>query len=320
MSEQRPTSVHIAVRLDERRAELVERRLREVGLNPVRLAGSAEVAARLPEIEYLLIGRPPRIDWSPAGRLKLLHVAGAGVDPLFPARGLREQVVVTNSRGTMADAVRDHVLALMLALARDLPRAFAQQARRRWQGYSSASIAGKRVCVVGLGEIGGRVAQACSALGLSVVGVRRTSAVCPGVLRVYAAAELRQALTGADFVVLSLPRTSSSLGGIGEQELSVLGAGAFLVNVARGGIVDEQALLRALSSRRLAGAAMDVFADEPLPADSPLWNCPGLIITPHCAGFTPDYFDPVVALFIDAVQRLERGELPRNVVSREHEY
>lgn len=320
MNERLPKSVHLAVKLDEPSAARVEQHLREAGLTPVRLSGAEELAARLDEIEYLLLGRPPRIDWSPARRLKLLHVAGAGVDPLFPARGLHEQVVVTNSRGAMADAVRDHVMALLLALARDLPRAFAQQTRRQWQSYAAAAISGKRLCLVGVGEIGQRVAQVAPGFGLEVVGVRRTAAPCPGIAEVYAPGALHQALVGADFVVLALPRTRHTRHAFGERELAVLPAGASLVNVARGGIVDESALIQALRSGRLRGAAMDVFADEPLAADSPLWTCPRLIITPHCSGSIPHYFDPVIRMFVDGIERLERGEVPLTVVSREHEY
>lgn len=299
---------------------MVTERLRRAGLRAVFLRTAAALEAALPEVELLLLGRPPRLDWSGAQRLRLLHVAGAGVDPLFPARGLREQVVITNSRGAMADAVRDHVLALVFAFARDLPRAFAQQAARSWQTYSREPIRNQRLCVVGLGEIGSRVASAGIALGFRVSGVCRSARPFPGVEPVRDVAELSAAFAEADYVVLCLPLTSSTRGLCDDALLGALSPRAVLIDVSRGGIVDEGALERRLRAGQLRGAALDVFAEEPLPPNSPLWTCPGLLITPHSAGSIPTYFEAVVALFVDAVERLTRGEQPRTLVSRTAEY
>jgi phosphoglycerate dehydrogenase-like enzyme len=313
-------TVHVALALAPADQAMLSERLRRAGLQAVFLRTTAALGTALPEVELLLLGRPPRIDWSSAKRLRLLHVAGAGVDPLFPAQGLREQVVITNSRGTMADAVRDHVLALLFAFARDLPRAFAQQATRSWQSYSREPIRDQSLCVVGLGEIGSRVARAGVALGLRVSGVCRSPRAFPGLDPVRGMAELGQAFGEADYVVLCLPLTSSTGGLCDDTLLSTLSPRAVLIDVSRGGIVDQVALERRLRAGQLRGAALDVFADEPLPPSSPLWTCPGLLVTPHSAGFTPTYFEPVVELFIDVIERLSRGEQPKTLVSREEEY
>lgn len=314
-----PTA-HVALALAPADEAMVSERLHRAGLQAVFLRTATALEAALPEVTLLLIGRPPRIDWSSATRMRLLHVAGAGVDPLFPAQGLHEQVAITNSRGAMADAVRDHVLALLFAFARDLPRAFAQQATRTWQSYSREPIGGQRLCVVGLGEIGSRVANAGAALGFRVSGVCRSRRQFPGVDPVRGIAELDAAFGEADYVALCLPLTASTRGLCDDKLLSALSPRAVLIDVSRGGIVDQSALERRLRAGQLRGAALDVFAEEPLPPSSTLWTCPGLLITPHSAGSTPTYFEPVVALFLDAIERLSRGEQPRTLVSREQEY
>ncbi len=313
-------SVHVAIRLDDATQRDVSRQLGAVELTATFLPDQRQLQAHLPDIEWLLIGRPPRIDWSGAGKLRLLHVAGSGVDPLFPAVGLSERVIVSNCPTMTADAVRDHVLALLLALARDLPRAFEQQRQRSWRMYPAPSVVGQRVCVVGLGAIGLRVAAACTALGLEVVGVSRTARPAQHVSAIYGTDDLRLAVSRCNYVVLCVPLTSQTRGMFNRSVLEAMPTTAVLVNVARGGIVDETALVELLKQGRLRGAACDVFSDEPLPATSPLWTCPRLLITPHNAGFIPDYVPSAVHMFTQAIERVRAGERPAFVVSREAEY
>jgi phosphoglycerate dehydrogenase-like enzyme len=273
----------------------------------------------LPRIELLVLGRPPRIDWSAAARLRLIHVAGSGVDPLLPARGLRPEVTITNSRGAHAELVRDHAIASLLALFREFPRAHAQQARREWRSYPTQSVAGKRLCIVGLGEIGARIAAVAHALGMRVSGVCRTPREVPGTELVVGIPQLVEVLSTADAVVLCVPLTSQTRGLFNAEVLAALPTGARLVNVSRGAVVDEAALEVALRAGRLT-AALDVFEAEPLPSTSSLWDCPGLLVTPHIAGFATDYMDGVIAAFVAATLALEAGELPPTVVSREYQY
>lgn len=311
---------HVALKLDAAARVTLAEQLRAVGLDVCFLQDKADLDARLHEIELLLLGRPPRLDWSRATQLKLIHVAGAGVDPLFPADGLRAEVVVSNCRGAHADAVRDHVLALLLAFARDLPRAWVQQRAKEWSGYPSKSLTGQTVCVVGLGEIGRRVAAALGALGMRVVGVNRTGKACAAARVVYPVEHLPMAVSEADYVVLCLPLTSSTRRLFDARVLDLLTQQCVLINVARGGIVDEHELESRLRAGRLRGAALDVLEREPLPKDSSLWSCPGLLLTPHCAGYTPEYFASVGAAFIDALRHVQRGEAPLTSVSRQFEY
>lgn len=316
-------TVHVALSLNDVDAALVERRLEERGLRVVWAANAAELSVQLPEIRYLLVGRPPRLDWSRATGLELLQVAGTGVDPLFPATGLPLSVHVANTRGVHALAVRDHVLALLLAFARSLPRLLQQQARAQWQPFPVPSVAGHRLCLVGFGSIGQRVARVGKVLGMQVEAVQRTSKNSPPHPdrdQRFAPEELPQALHRADYAVICLPLTSHTRGLLSAQTLAALEPHAVLINVSRGGIVDDTALETMLRKGKLRGAALDVFEHEPLDPRSTLWSCPNLVVTPHVAGFTPDYIDTVLDVFLENLELVSEGDPPRTLVSREHEY
>lgn len=313
--------VHVSLRLDA----ADERRCREVferaGLRGRLFSSADELARGLGECRFLLLGRPlPEFDFSAAKRLDLLQLAGSGVDPLFPARGLRAEAMIANCRGLHADAVRDHVLALLLALARDVPRALAQQRERRWAPFAREAVSGKKLVLLGFGAVGARVARAANALGMVVTAVRRSERAEPELARVYPPSGLVEAVSDADFLVVAVPLTSETRGVVSAEVLSALPERAAVINVSRGGVLDERALEAALRAGRLAGAALDVFEHEPLPAQSTLWDCPGLVVTPHVAGYEPAYLSKVFELFAENVRRVERGEAPLSVVSRELEY
>lgn len=294
--------------------------LSNAGLAPIFLANVPALAASLSSIEYLLIGRPPRLDFAPAERLRLLQIAGSGVDPLFPARGLRDEVAIANCRGAHANGVRDHALSLLLAAARDLPRAFAQQARREWRPYASTPLQGQRLLLLGFGAVGSRVARAAAALGMRVSAVRRSARREPELERTYLPEELVEAARQADYLVICAPLTGKTRGLVDAGVIGALPRHAALIDVSRGGIVDHAALAAALQAGELRSAACDVFEEEPLPATSPLWSAPRLIVTPHVAGLEPRYFAPILASFAENVRRVQRGEAPLESVSRELEY
>jgi phosphoglycerate dehydrogenase-like enzyme len=307
--------VHVAMQLNSSTQMLVQMYLEQQGLSPVFLS-ETELCSRLAEVEWLLLGRPPRIDWSSATRLKLIHVAGTGVDPLFPAVGLSETVHISNARGAHADAVRDHVLLLALALTRDLPRALAQQQRRVWKSFSAPALAGQRWLVLGCGEIGTRISQAATALGVHVHAFARHPRSATGAFQVSTLEALDAALPSADAVVLCLPLTDETRGLFHAERIARLSPAAMVINVSRGGILDEAALLGRLQQGTLHGAGLDVFEAEPLPTNAPHWTCPRLIVTPHNAGFTLDYWAPVLASMLSAMHALKQGGTPTNLVSR----
>jgi phosphoglycerate dehydrogenase-like enzyme len=283
-----------------------------------RLAGSADIA---------FTGQLTPAQLEAAPRLRWIHSPSAGIaGMLFPAM-LARDIVITNSRGLSAETIAEHVLAVTLALFRRLPLAFARQADRAWAqdeigGEGNRTIARSHVVIVGLGGIGAATAARMHALGARVTGVRRRvdADLPPGVSAVRRPEELREVLADADVVVIAAPQTKETRGLIGAPELAAMKPDAVLVNVSRGGLVDEDALSAALREHRLAGAALDVFRNEPLTPDSPLWDLPNLLVTPHTSGYRRDHWEAVVALFADNLRRFERGEELLNLVDKNRGY
>jgi phosphoglycerate dehydrogenase-like enzyme len=260
-----------------------------------------------------------------APRLRWLHAWGAGVDGVLRQPGAIERdFILTTTSGIHAVQMTEHVLAVLLAFARRLPDAMRAQAARTWRHMERAEVfelAGKTLLLIGLGSIGRHTAQIAAALGMRVLGVRRTpSGSIPGVERVAGIEDLHDLLPEADFVVLMTPLTSETRGLIGERELRLMKRDAYLVNVARGGVVDEAALIRALRAGWIAGAGLDVFEHEPLSSDSPLWEMANVMITGHYAGVTPAYEARAFEVFLDNLQRYRAGQPLRNVVDKRRGY
>jgi phosphoglycerate dehydrogenase-like enzyme len=263
-----------------------------------------------------------------APRLQWIHSPAAGVSHMLYPEMVARPITITNGRGTSADTMAEHVLAVVLALFRRLPTALARQAARVWaqdeiaSAPGSRTIAGSHVLVVGLGAIGTATAARLSALGATVTGIRRRAdgPAIPGVAAIHARAALHELLPAADVVVLSAPQTAETRALIGEPEVARMKAGAILVNVSRGALVDEDAVARSLRSGALGGAALDVFRTEPLPPDSPMWDVPNLLITPHVSGFRRDHWDAVIALFVDNRRRFAAGQPLLNVVDKQAGY
>lgn len=279
-----------------------------------------ELAAGIGEAVYLFALQPPRGHWARAERLRLIQAFGAGVDYLLPATGLRDDVVIANQRGMSADSMAEFGLALVLALLKQLPFFVEAQRRRAWTRRLPERAAGKTLGILGLGAIGLALAQRAHALGLRVIGTQREPKPHPAVARVEPPEGTLRVLAESDVAVLLVPLTEATRGSIGARELAALKPSAYLVNLARGGIVDEEALRRALVDGRLAGAAFDVFASEPLPEDHPLWSAPNFWLTPHVAGGFPELLDVSIGLFAENVARLERGEPVASAVDRARGY
>ena len=242
------------------------------------------------------------VDW--------VHSIQAGVDR-FPFDALEaEGVALTSSAGIHGPAIGETVAGYLLMFRRRLHRAVAHQQRREWQppAWDEAStLAGDTVCVVGLGTLGRGIADAASALGCRVVGVRASADPVEGVERVYGPDALEAAVGGADFVALAVPLTDETHHLVDADVLAAMPEDAYLVNVARGPVVDEAALVEALEAGTIAGAALDVFETEPLPSDSPLWDLEEVVVTPHCAAFTVDYHRNVADLVRRSVSNLRAG-------------
>lgn len=258
-----------------------------------------------------------------ATQLQWIHSPAAGVGAMLYPEMLARPIVITNSSGLSGETIAEHVLAVTLAFFRRLPLAFVRQAQRHWAqdeiGLTAGNrtLAGAHVVIVGLGAIGTATAVRMRALGASVTGIRRRVDVPapPGVV-VRGPDDLLRTLPSADVVVIAAPQTRETRGLIGRAELAAMKADAILVNVGRGGMVDEEAVAEALRAGRLGGAALDVFRHEPLGPDHPLWDVPNLLITPHTSGYRRDHWELVTGLFTENLRRFDRGESLINVVDK----
>jgi D-2-hydroxyacid dehydrogenase (NADP+) len=278
------------------------------------LLGEAEIiyGFRLPEN---LIARAPKLRW--------FQTMSAGVDRFLTAEFRRSSVVLTSVSGIHATPISEFVLSLMLMFAKKAPLAFQQKQQKQWQPFLAATLRSKTVGVVGLGHIGREVARLARAFGMRVVATRRSARKAQRaryVDRLYPPGQLKQLLSESDYVVLTLPLTSETYRIIGEAELHSMKQTAYLINVARGGLVDEAALVRAIEDKRIAGAGLDVFATEPLPADSPMWSFPNVIISPHIAGGMEDYVARATAVFCENLRRYLSGRRLINIVDKKKGY
>ncbi|PZG47002.1 D-2-hydroxyacid dehydrogenase [Spongiactinospora gelatinilytica] len=267
--------------------------------------------------------------WEPARmpancpELRWVQATSAGIGQFVDRHGLAgSDLVFTTAAGTHAGPLAEFALMGVLHFVKGVPDLRRWQARRHWERYTTRSLAGSRVVVVGLGGIGRRVAEVFAALSARVVGVGRPGREydVPGLAEARSFTEIREALTGADALVLACPLTDETRGLIGLAELAALAPGAVVVNIARGPVIDEPALVDALSSGRLGGACLDVFAEEPLPARSPLWAMDNVIVSPHSASTVDAENALLTELFTDNLRRWLAGRPLRNVFDREKGY
>jgi len=284
-----------------------------------------EIEGALDEIEIAAGGFPHDL-LSRARNLRWLQQWGAGADWLlrYP-EAVDLDFVLTNASGVHTIPISEHILAFLLTFARGFHRAVHAQSRRQWLHDSEQlglfELAGKTMLLIGLGAIGARTAQVAAALGLRVLAVRRNPSLSvPGVEAIFAPDRLLELLPKADLVVLTVPLTHETRGMIGERELQAMKPTAYLVNIGRGGTIQEAALIQALRKGWIAGAGLDVFETEPLPENSPLWEMENVLITAHYAGATPHYHERALAIFLDNLRRYRAGEPLRNVVDKKLGY
>ena len=273
-----------------------------------------EVLLSNPIVPDDIVERAPGLKW--------LQLTSAGVDRLLNAPVVQSHVMVTTASGIHAVPISEFVIGAMLAFAKGLPRAFRAQQERAWRPYWPEELEAKTVGVLGMGAIGARVVELSKALGMRVLAMRRSverritgqEAGNAAVDEMLPPSELTYLLGESDYVVVALPLTPESRELIGEAELRAMKPSAVIVNIGRGAIIDETALVQVLKEGRIAGAALDVFQQEPLSAESELWGLENVIVTPHISGGTPLYMERAVELFCDNLRRYVSGEALRNVV------
>jgi phosphoglycerate dehydrogenase-like enzyme len=251
-----------------------------------------------------------------ASRLRWLQASSDGVDHvLVPALVARTDVIVTNARGIFEAPIAEWVIGAILAMVTGLQRSLVDQAGGRWTvGRRTQRVAGLHLVVVGPGPIGRETAIRAQALGMRVSAVGRSARHDPVFGEVVGRERLHDVLGGADVVLDALPLTDATRGTFDADAFAAMRPGTRFLNVGRGGTVDQPALVEALRRGHLAGAALDVFATEPLPADDPLWSMPNVIVSPHISGDVEGYEEQTVALFLDNLGRFVRGEQLRNLV------
>jgi phosphoglycerate dehydrogenase-like enzyme len=294
---------------------------RRSGISSFEVRDADSLAARIAEADVLVVSGLWRESLlARALRLRFIQAVSAGVDQFDRAALAARSVRLASAQGANEHAVAEHAMALLLALARRLPEARDNQIRHHWRGMIADprrredELGGKTLLVVGPGRIGGRLARLAKAFSMHVIGIRRIAAAAPGCDEVHPVTALAALLPRADYVALTCPLTAETERLIDATALRQMKPGACLINCARGKVVDEAALIAALRQGEIAAAALDVSAEEPPAADSPLWDLPNLLLTPHTAGETRRYEENVVDLLMENLDRLRRGAALRNQV------
>ena len=279
--------------------------------------------ASLEDAEVIYGLRLPQDVIKKAPNLRWVQVMSAGVERFLDADMRESAVVLTNVSGIHAIPISEFVIGLMLMFVKQSTVCLELKQKSRWERISPVVMTNKTVGIVGLGSIGQQVARLAKAFGMTVVATRRSSREgtrARNVDLMLPSGRLNELLAQSDFVVLCVPFTLETAKLIGENELRTMKPSARLINIARGGIIDEQALIRALQEGWIAGAGLDVFATEPLPHDSPLWALPNVILSPHISGTREDYVLAATKLFVDNLHRYLEGKRLLNIVNKTRGY
>ena len=274
------------------------------------ILGETEVLLTNPIVPDNVVDRAPALKW--------LQLTSAGVDRLLDAPVVRSSVSMTTASGIHAVPISEYVVGAILAFAKGFPQAQIAKREHAWRPFWPQEVEAKTVGILGMGAIGARVAMLCRALGMRVLAMRRSAEGRRkgegDVDELFGPGELAYFLAQSDYVVVAVPLTAETRGMIGEPELRGMKNNAVIINIARGAVIDEEALVRALREGWIAGAALDVFQQEPLSAESELWELDNVILTPHISGGTPRYMERAVDLFCDNLRRYLDGQPLRNVV------
>ena len=279
-----------------------------------------EMNNNLAEVE-VLVTEFPDFNLETASYLKWVHWWGTGIECFRDKPIMHSDVVLTNASGVSSKPIAEYVLSQMVSLSRDFPRMMRDHKEHFWNKdyfleFRRPELRDKTLGIVGFGSIGREIARLAQSFGMSVIATRRSlaSRENKGEVEVLPKNELKQLLAASDFVALSVPLTSETEGLIGEEELRTMKPTAYLVNITRGKVINDAALVKALQENWIAGAALDAFAEEPLPSSSELWDLPNTLITPHVSGDTDRHNDRNADVFCDNLQRYLNGEERINIV------
>ena len=290
--------------------------LRKTGIRSFQVGSYEEFQKRVGEADVVVASGMWKNDIIPlAGKLKFIQSISAGMDQYSREQLGAKGVRLCSASGVNARAVAEHAVALMLAISRRQPEARDNQHKKFWRGMigdltqREDEIGGKTVLIVGTGNIGGHLAKLCKAFGMKVIGIRRDPKQgTNGADSIHGMADLVKLVPQADYVVLACSLTPETTGLMGAAAFAAMKPSATFVNVARGKVADEAALIATLKAGKIAAASIDVTAEEPLPASSPLWDLPNVFITPHTAGETRAYEDNVIDILLENLEHLWRGD------------
>ncbi len=275
----------------------------------------------MPEADIICMARKYDKRWLlNAPRLRWLHVGGTGIDRLYPLTDLPVDLVISNTPGLNAEMMADYTICTLLMLTWNFPRLWRNQMAAVWERWGVERVEGKTLTLVGVGNIGSAIARRAGVLGLRVRGIKRTPSPMPEVEDVVGPDQMLAALHASDYVVVAVPLTAETRGLIGRRELDAMPSTSYLINISRGAVVQEQALVAALEERVIAGAALDVFETEPLPRESALWALDNVILTPHVSSWSRDYRLRAAEIFGINLERYMAGQPPLHVVDRSKGY
>lgn len=293
-------------------------------LEIVHLSNYEKVEDHLSDAEIVVTWSLRPEQFAVARKLRWIHSPAAAVHQLMFPELVSSDVLITNARDVHAPVVAEHVIALIFALAKKVPQAVRLQDKHIWgkDKLKPSELGGAVLGLVGLGSIGREVTKRASGLGMRVIAVRKSADKrnIEGVERVFPTSELDRMVAEADYVVIAAPRTRETEKLFDTQRIARLKPGAFLINVSRGALVDEAALAEALRNKELAGAALDVFAEEPLPPESPLWDLQNLLLTPHTAAVTDKLWQRHYALVHENLRRFLSGQPLLGLVDKQKGY
>ena len=281
--------------------------------------------APAPDCIFLCIPKqePLRTLWPRVQNMRWMHTLFAGLEHMMFPELQESEVVVSNAQGVFARSLSEYALTSMLYFAKDIPRMLRQQREGNWEPFDVEELHGRTLGIVGYGGIGKATAMRAHAFGMRVLALRRRPEKGkddPHVDETLPMTELHRLLAESDYVLLSAPQTPDTIGMIGPAELARMKPNAVLINLARGPLVDEAALIQTLQEGKIRGAALDVFNEEPLPAGHPFWTLPNVLLSPHTADHTATWLDEATEVFLENFAKFEKGEPLRNVVEKKMGY
>jgi len=274
-----------------------------------------EIGDFVEKMEVLLAFRLPDELMKKATRLQWIQSMATGVDYFINLPSLRKEILITSTRGMHGPQMSEMAFLHMLNLTRNYPRMLRNQDRRVWERWPQPLLSGKTVGILGIGVIAEELARKCKAFKMKVYGISKTAREVEGIDRFYGREELPRVAAEIDYLIVLVPYSPETHKIVNAKVLSAMKPTAYLINIARGQVIDEEALIEALKNRKIAGAGLDVFNEEPLPKDHPFWGMENVIVSPHVAGMSEIYAEQLLPIFEENLRRFLKGER-RNLINR----